>query len=75
MEIFGWSVILFSMFFYAFDYKSHWFILLYSITCLLYCIYAYFLGSLGRPIILENLVWACLGFFKWYQVFKNKQTF
>lgn len=66
LNLFGFFVLLAMLIFYSLEKRSRWFILAFSITCLLAAVYAYFQGS--WPFMLIEVVWAFVAFMRWLKV-------
>jgi hypothetical protein len=65
LTIFGLFSVTASLIFYAFEYRSHWFILAFSISCILCSIYGFLQGA--WPFGLVEVAWAVVAFQRWFK--------
>lgn len=66
LSLFGLFSVIAMLIFYALEEKSHWFILLFSLSCILGSIYGFLQGA--WPFGLVEIAWTIVVFRKWLQV-------
>ena len=64
LTIFGLFSVTAGLIFYAFEYRSHWFILAFAISCVFCSIYGFFQGS--WPFGLVEVVWSIVALQRWW---------
>ena len=64
LTIFGLFSVGSGLFFYAFETRSHWFILAFAISCVLGSIYGFLQGA--WPFGLVDAVWAIVAIIRWW---------
>jgi hypothetical protein len=69
LSLFGLISVILMLIFYALEERSHWYILLFSLSCVLGSIYGFLQGA--WPFGLVEIAWTLVVFRKWTQV-KNK---
>jgi hypothetical protein len=66
--IYGLVSVSLMLIFYALEHKSHWYILAFSVSCVMASIYGFWQGA--WPFGLVELVWSGVAFRRWL-VFKR----
>ncbi len=72
LSLFGLSSVILMLIFYALEERSHWFILLFSFSCVLGSIYGFLQGA--WPFGLVEIAWTIVVFIKWWHVFRAKNS-
>jgi hypothetical protein len=68
LTIFGLFSVTAGLIFYAFEYRSHWFILAFAISCVLGSIYGFLQGA--WPFGLIEVVWSIVAVRRWWRATK-----
>lgn len=63
LSLFGLITVIFMLIFYALEERSHWFILLFSLSCVLSSVYGFLQGA--WPFGLVEIAWTIVVFHKW----------
>ncbi len=71
ISLFGLLSVILMLIFYALEERSHWFILCFSLSCVLGSIYGFLQGA--WPFGLVEIAWTIVVFRKWLQVLKNRK--
>lgn len=66
LSAFGLISVILMLIFYALEERSHWFILAFSLSCVLGSIYGFLQGA--WPFGLAEIAWTVVVFRKWWQV-------
>jgi len=66
LTIYGLISVTAMLVFYALEHKSHWFILAFSLSCILASIYGFWQGA--WPFGLVELVWSGVALRRWFVV-------
>lgn len=69
LSAFGLISVILMLIFYALEERSHWFILAFSLSCVLGSIYGFLQGA--WPFGLVEIAWTIVVFRKWWQVRKH----
>lgn len=69
LSAFGLFSVIAMLVFYALEERSHWFILAFSLSCVLGSIYGFLQGA--WPFGLVEIAWTIVVFRKWLQVRKG----
>jgi len=64
LTIFGLFSVTAGLIFYAFEYRSHWFILGFAISCVLCSIYGFLQGA--WPFGLIEAIWSIVAMRRWW---------
>ena len=64
LTIFGLFSVTSGLIFYAFEYRSHWFILAFALSCILGSIYGFLQGA--WPFGLVEAVWSIVAVTRWW---------
>jgi len=64
LTIFGLFSVTSGLIFYAFESRSHWFILAFGLSCVLGSIYGFLLGS--WPFGLVEIIWSIVAVIRWW---------
>lgn len=67
LNLFGLISVILMLIFYTLEERSHWFILLFAISCILGSIYGFLQGA--WPFGLVEIAWTIVVFRKWMQRF------
>jgi hypothetical protein len=65
LSLFGLFSVILMLIFYALEERSHWFILGFSLSCILGSIYGFLQGA--WPFGLVEIVWTIVVFHKWWK--------
>ena len=66
LSAFGLLSVILMLIFYALEERSHWFVLAFSLSCILGSIYGFLQGA--WPFGLVEIAWTIVVFRKWWQV-------
>jgi len=64
LTVFGLFSVTAGLIFYAFEYRSHWFILAFAISCVLGSIYGFLQGA--WPFGLIEVAWSIVAVRRWW---------
>ena len=64
LTIFGLFSVTAMLIFYALEYRSHWFILAFAVSCVLGSIYGFLQGA--WPFGLVEVVWSIVALKRWW---------
>jgi len=64
LTIFGLLSVTSGLIFYAFEYRSHWFILAFALSCVLGSIYGFLQGA--WPFGLVEAIWSIVAVIRWW---------
>lgn len=65
LTIFGLISVSLMLVFYSLEPKSHWFVLCFSVSCVLASVYGFLQGA--WPFGLVEFVWSLVSFRRWWQ--------
>ena len=66
LTIFGLFSVVSGLAFYALEYRSHWFILAFSLSCVLGSVYGFLQGA--WPFGLVEAIWSIVAVFRWWHI-------
>ncbi|PIZ05098.1 MAG: hypothetical protein COY58_00620 [Gammaproteobacteria bacterium CG_4_10_14_0_8_um_filter_38_16] len=66
LSAFGLFCVILMLVFYALEERNHWFILAFSLSCVLSSLYGFLQGA--WPFGLAEIAWTIVVFRKWWQV-------
>lgn len=72
LSLFGLFSVIAMLIFYALEERSHWFILGFSLSCVLGSIYGFLQGA--WPFGLVEIAWTIVVFRKWLQTVRAKKS-
>ena len=70
LTIFGLFSVTAMLIFYAFEQRSHWFILAFAVACVLASIYGFLQGA--WPFGLVEAIWSIVAFRRWWRIRRGK---
>jgi pterin-4a-carbinolamine dehydratase len=70
LTIFGLFSVISGLIFYAFEYRSHWFILAFALSCVLGSIYGFLQGA--WPFGLVEAIWSIVVLSRWSLEFEKR---
>jgi len=69
LTIFGLFSVTSGLIFYAFEYRSHWFILAFALSCVLESIYGFLQGA--WPFGFIEIIWSSVAVIRWWLLRRN----
>jgi len=70
LTIFGLFSVIAMLIFYTLEYRSHWFILAFALSCVLGSVYGFMQGA--WPFGLVEAVWSIVAVRRWWLVCRRK---